>query len=33
MDFYVHYGFVMTDRVADGELVLRLDLAPNGGRA
>jgi diamine N-acetyltransferase len=24
--FYLHYGFVMTDRIADGEEVLRLDL-------
>jgi diamine N-acetyltransferase len=33
MDFYLKYGFVMTDRVADGEQVLRLDLASTGGRA
>ena len=33
MDFYLHYGFVPTDRIADGEQVLRLDLTPNGGRA
>jgi diamine N-acetyltransferase len=33
LPFYVRYGFVMTDRVADGEQVLRLDLAANGGRA
>jgi hypothetical protein len=31
MTFYLHYGFVMTDRVADGEQVMRLDLA--GDRA
>jgi diamine N-acetyltransferase len=24
--FFLHYGFVMTDRIADGEDVLRLDL-------
>ena len=33
MDFYLKYGFVMTDRVADGEQVMRLDLASTGGRA
>ena len=36
IDFYLGYGFVMTDRVADGEHVLRLDLGDdrrNGGRA
>jgi len=33
MTFYEHYGFVRTGRVADGEEVLRLDLAPSGGRA
>jgi diamine N-acetyltransferase len=33
LPFYLRYGFVMTDRVADGEQVLRLDLPPNGGRA
>ena len=31
--FYLGYGFVKTDRVADGEDVLRLDLPANGGRA
>jgi diamine N-acetyltransferase len=31
MDFYLHYGFVSTDRIADGEQVLRLDLVPPGG--
>jgi diamine N-acetyltransferase len=31
MTFYLHYGFRMTDRVADGEQVMRLDLAPPGG--
>ena len=31
MTFYLHYGFEMTDRVADGEQVLRLALAPSGG--
>jgi len=33
LPFYLQYGFVMTDRVADGEQVLRFDLVPNGGRA
>jgi diamine N-acetyltransferase len=33
MTFYQHYGFVLTDRVADGEQVLRLELAPTGGPA
>ena len=33
MTFYQRYGFVLTGRVADGEEVLRLDLAPSGGRA
>ena len=34
MTFYLHYGFEMTDRVTDGEQVMRLDLADgNGGRA
>jgi len=28
--FYLHYGFVMTDRVADGEQVMRLDLRGAG---
>ena len=32
MPFYLHYGFELTDRIADGEQVLRLDLAPTGGR-
>ena len=27
--FYLHYGFVKTGRVADGEEVLRLDLQPS----
>jgi len=31
--FYLRYGFEMTDRVADGEQVLRLDLGRSGGRA
>ena len=31
--FYLHLGFVKTDRVVDGEDVLRLDLSSNGGRA
>ncbi len=31
--FYLQYGFVKTDRVVDGEDVLRLDLSSNGGRA
>ena len=34
--FYLHYGFELTGRVADGEQVLRLDLGErrrNGGRA
>jgi diamine N-acetyltransferase len=26
--FYLRYGFTKTDRVADGEEVLRLDLDP-----
>jgi len=33
MPFYLGYGFVKTDRVADGEEVLRLDLSTIGGRA
>ena len=33
IDFYLQYGFVMTDRVADGEQVMRLDLASAGGAA
>jgi diamine N-acetyltransferase len=33
MPFYLGYGFVKIDRVADGEEVLRLDLSSNGGRA
>lgn len=36
LTFYQHYGFELTGRVADGELVLRLDLGqgrPNGGPA
>jgi diamine N-acetyltransferase len=32
MPFYLGYGFVKIDRVADGEEVLRLDLSSNGGR-
>jgi hypothetical protein len=36
--FYLHHGFTLTGRVADGEDVLRLDLTgrrpgANGGRA
>ena len=31
MSFYLHYGFEMTDRIADGERVMRLDLASSGG--
>jgi diamine N-acetyltransferase len=30
--FYLHYGFVKTGRVVDGEDVLRFDLSRNGGR-
>jgi diamine N-acetyltransferase len=30
--FYLRYGFVKTDRVVDGEDLLRLDLSSNGGR-
>jgi diamine N-acetyltransferase len=33
MPFYQGYGFVETERVADGEHVLRLDLSANGGPA
>ena len=33
LPFYLGYGFEMTDRVADGEQVLRLDITRNGGRA
>jgi diamine N-acetyltransferase len=33
LPFYLGYGFVKTDRVADGEEVLRLDLSSIGGRA
>jgi diamine N-acetyltransferase len=33
LPFYLGYGFELTDRVADGERVLRLDLTRNGGRA
>jgi diamine N-acetyltransferase len=31
MPYYLHYGFELTDRIADGEQVLRLDLVPAGG--
>ena len=29
--FYERYGFVPTERVVEGEVVLRLDLIPDGG--
>jgi len=32
LPFYLRYGFEMTDRIADGEQVLRLDLGAGGGR-
>lgn len=32
LTFYLRYGFEMTDRVADGEQVVRLDLGQSGDR-
>ena len=32
LPFYLRYGFELTDRIADGEQVLRLDLGSRGGQ-